>query len=82
MFFVSCWVCLLVVTGNHNDAYDLVKTVNNMMLNIQESDIQTDWLFLNADAGFDTTEFRSYCFENDIIDNINQKKRESKRQPF
>jgi len=67
--------CSNPIAGNHNDAHDLVKTVDKMILNIQESDIQTDWLFLNADAGFDTTEFRSYCFENDIIDNIDQNKR-------
>ena len=45
------------------------------MSNIQKSDIRTDWLFLNADAGFDTKEFHSYCFKNDIIDNIDQNKR-------
>jgi len=67
--------CSNPIAGNHNDAHDLVKTVKNMMLKIQESDIQTNWLFLNADAGFDTAEFRSYCFENDIIDNIDQNKR-------
>lgn len=67
--------CSNPIAGNHNDAYDLVKTVDKMMLDIEESNILTDWLFLNADAGFDTTEFRSYCFENNIIDNIDQNKR-------
>ena len=62
--------CINPVAGNHNDAHILVKTVDKMILNIQESNIRTDGLFLNADAGFDTTEFRSYYFENDIIDNI------------
>ena len=67
--------CSNPIAGNHNDAYELVKTVDKMILNIQESNILTEGLFLNADAGFDTTEFRSYCFENDIIDNIDQNKR-------
>lgn len=67
--------CSDPIAGNHNDAHDLVKTVDKMILNIQKSDILTDGLFLNADAGFDTMEFRSYCFRNDIIDNIDQNKR-------
>ena len=70
--------CSNPIAGNHNDAHDLVKTVDKMMLNIQESNIRTEWLFLNADAGFDTKEFRSYCYENDIIDNIDQNKRNGK----
>lgn len=32
-------------------------------------------MFLNADAGFDTSDFRSYCYANDIFDNIDQNKR-------
>lgn len=67
--------CSDPIAGNHNDAHDLVKTFDKMVLDIQKSDIQTKGLFLNADAGFDTTEFRSYCFKNDIIDNIDQNKR-------
>jgi len=67
--------CSNPIAGNHNDAHDLVKTVDKMILNIQESNIRTNWLFLNTDAGFDTKKFRSYCFENDIIDNIDQNKR-------
>jgi len=39
------------------------------------ADIPVDSLFLNADAGFDTTEFRSYCYANEIFDNIDKNKR-------
>ena len=67
--------CSDPIAGNHNDAHDLVKTFDKMVLDIQKSDIQTKGLFLNADAGFDTTEFRSYCFKKEIIDNIDQNKR-------
>ncbi len=45
------------------------------MSDIKLSDIRTDGLFLNADAGFDTTGFREYCYRNEIIDNIDQNKR-------
>ncbi len=67
--------CSDPIAGNHNDAHDLVKTVDKMILNIQKSDILTEGLFLNADAGFDTTQFRSYCFRNEVIDNIDRNKR-------
>jgi len=40
--------CSDPIAGNHNDAHDLVKTVDKMILNIQKSDILTDGLFLNC----------------------------------
>jgi len=42
---------------------------------IRRSNIRTDGLFLNADAGFDVSEFRQYCGQNEIIDNIDINKR-------
>ena len=67
--------CSDPIAGNHNDAHDLVKTVEKMFRTIQTSNILTQGLFLNADAGFDTSDFRSYCYSNEIIDNIDQNKR-------
>lgn len=67
--------CGEAVSGNHNDAYELEKTVDNMLQSLRLSNIKTEWLFLNADAGFDTENFRLYCYKNDIIDNIDTNKR-------
>ncbi len=67
--------CSDPISGNHNDAYNLVETFNGMLENIRSSNIATQWLFLNADAGFDSTEFRLSCFKNDIVDNIDKNKR-------
>lgn len=67
--------CSEPTSGSHNDAYELEKTVDKMLHNIQSSNINTDGLFLNADAGFDTEGFRNYCYKNDIIDNIDKNKR-------
>ena len=67
--------CSEPTSGNHNDAYELEKTVDKMLGNIRSSNIHTDGLFLNADAGFDTESFRKYCYKNDIIDNIDKNKR-------
>jgi transposase len=61
--------CSEPVSGNHNDAYNLVHTTDKMFSSIRASNIRTDGLFLNADAGFDVYEFRQYCGQNEIIDN-------------
>lgn len=63
------------VAGNHNDAYNLVDTVHNMLTDIRSSNIDTSGLFLNADAGFDIDNFRIFCNQHEIIDNIDQNKR-------
>ena len=67
--------CSEPISGNHNDAFDLLPSFKSMLEEIRSSGIETDGLFLNADAGFDTSEFRSCCFENDIIGNIDQNER-------
>ena len=67
--------CSEAVEGNHNDAYNLEKTVDTMLQDIRHSKIATEGLFLNADSGFDTKEFRNYCYKNDIIANVDQNKR-------
>ena len=67
--------CSEAVSGNHNDAYELEKIMGKMLQGVRESNIRTAWLFLNADAGFDTEGFRSFCYKNDIIDNIDKNKR-------
>jgi transposase len=72
--------CSNPIAGNHSDAYHLEQTVEGMLKNIQASEIETDGLFLNADAGFDTLGFRNYCFTNDIIANIDSNQRNGKQQ--
>ena len=67
--------CIEPMAGNHNEAFELVENVDKMLSNIRLSNISTEGLFLNADAGFDIKEFRSLCLKNDIIDNIDKNKR-------
>ncbi len=67
--------CSNPIAGNHNDAFNLVKTFSKMIHSIQLAGIPINGLFLNADSGFDTTDFRSYCYENEIFDNIDKNKR-------
>lgn len=58
------------IAGNHNDAYELSGHLRKMLDDIDKSDISTAGLFLNADARFDTKDFREYCLSKDIIGNI------------
>lgn len=51
---------------------------DKMNESLQESDIRTDGLFLNADAGFDIFFFRNCLFKYDIIDNIDFNRRNRK----
>jgi hypothetical protein len=67
--------CCELIEGNHNDAFNLVHTVQKMIAGLDASEIRTDGLYLNADSGFDTEEFRSFCSEVEIIGNIDQNKR-------
>jgi hypothetical protein len=70
--------CSDQISGNHNDAFELDKNFNDMTDSLRKSDIRIDGLFLNADAGFDTKAFRNCLFKHDIIDNIDQNKRNGK----
>lgn len=70
--------CSEPIAGNHNDAYKLVSNFEYMTDSLKSSNIRIDGLFLNADAGFDTQEFRKHCYICDVIDNIDQNKRNGK----
>jgi len=67
--------CSEPVSGNHNDAYHLEETFNKMIRTVESAAIPVKGLFLNADAGFDTTDFRKYCYQNEIFDKIDRNKR-------
>jgi transposase len=62
--------CSEPIAGNHHDTYKLMDEAEAMLQSIEASGIRTDGLFLNADAGFDHTDFRAYCNRKDIIHNI------------
>ena len=67
--------CSEAISGEHNDAYQLEGYFEKMLESLRKANIRTDWLFLNADAGFDVESFRKFCFRNDIIDNIDKNTR-------
>jgi transposase len=72
--------CSNPIAGNHNDAFKLVPTFDKMLGFIQSAGISFNGLFLNADSGFDTTAFRSYCYTHEIMDNIKKNKRNGRHR--
>ena len=62
--------CSEIIAGNHNDAHELGKHGEHLFQSIEAADILTEGLFLNADAGFDTREFRELCDSREIVPNI------------
>ena len=58
------------VAGNHNDLYDIEVQFEVVTATLEQADITVEGLFLNADAGFDSKDFRASCSKKDIIANI------------
>jgi len=49
------------VSGNHNDLYNIKVQFEQMTATLEETEISVKGLFMNADAEFDSKEFRDYC---------------------
>ena len=67
--------CSFPEKGNHNDAYNLEKVAAQIFSDLEIMNISLDGVFLNADAGFDVSEFKTLCFQKGIIYNIDYNKR-------
>ena len=70
------------IQGNHNDLFNIEFFFTKMLADLEASKIEINGLFLNADAGFDSEGFRTLCFSNEIIANIDFNKRISKNLDF
>jgi len=66
------------VSGNHNDLYDIEVQFEVVTATLEEADIPVEGLFLNADAGFDSREFRKACGKKEVNANICFNKRNGK----
>jgi transposase len=57
------------VSGNHHDLYRIEERLDELFTTLRRANINTDGLFVNADAGFDSQKFRDKCSEYGIIAN-------------
>lgn len=58
------------LAGNHNDIYDIEVQFEVVTATLEQAEIPLKGLFLNADAGFDSKDFRSSCNKKEINANI------------
>jgi len=70
--------CSSPVSGNHNDLFDIKKTVSEILNTLTAAGIPIEGLFMNADAGFDSKELRSICNSKGIIPNFDFNQRNAK----
>ena len=64
-------------SGRHHDLFEIDEVLNEILHLLKESDIPHQGLFLNADAGFDSDDFRNLLEKNEIIANIKVNTRNS-----
>jgi transposase len=72
--------CSSVISGEHNDAFELEKYADEMLEGLKRAKLSYDGLFLNADAGFDMEAFRRYCSGKGIIANIDFNRRNNQQR--
>lgn len=58
------------LAGNHNDLYEIEVQFEVVTATLGQTNIPVEGLFLNADAGFDSKEFRKSCEGKEINANI------------
>jgi len=68
------------ISGNHNDLHDIEVQFEVVTGTLEDAEIPVEGLFLNADAGFDSKNFRDSCAEKEINANICFNKRNGKTQ--
>lgn len=56
--------------GNHHDLHEIENSMNEIFDLMIKADIPLVGLFANADAGFDSKEFRAVCEQREVIANV------------
>ena len=67
------------VSGSHNDVYNISEALSELFSGLNSSAMSVSGLFLNADAGFDTEQFRRGCHEHEVFPNVAFNKRRGKQ---
>lgn len=66
--------------GSHHDIFEIEKAFREMINQLESAGIDTRGVFLNADAGFDTKEFKSICIQREIESNVKVNPRNTKQR--
>ena len=65
--------------GQHHDLYNIQSLFNELCDVLKLAGIDVGGLFMNADSGFDSKEFRSVCAQNEIEANVKTNPRNTKK---
>lgn len=68
------------VSGNHNDLHDIEVQFEVVTATLEQADISVQGVFLNADAGFDSKNFKQACDKKEINANVCFNKRNGNTQ--
>lgn len=66
--------------GQHHDIFQIQALFEEICSLLKEAGIDLKGLFLNADAGFDSSDFRKACEKEEIIANVKPNPRNSTKQ--
>ncbi|HLW31558.1 MAG TPA: IS5 family transposase [Aequorivita sp.] len=58
------------LAGNHNDLYNIEVQFEVVTATLEKANIKVEGLFLKADAGFDSKDFRNSCEKKEIHANV------------
>jgi len=67
------------IEGNHHDSYELIQNVQNMLDSMKKQSIEYHFSHLNADSGFDVKSFLAFIEQMEMVSNIKQNKRNTKK---
>ena len=68
------------VSGSHNDLHCISEVLQGLFAGIEDSGLSVSGLFLNADAGFDSAQFRRDCHRQEVFPNVAFNKRRGMRR--
>ena len=63
------------IAGNHNDAYQVTKTLKKLFTDLKRTGLSYKGAFFNADSSFDTRAARKVLWNAGVIPNIAENKR-------
>ena len=68
------------VSGSHNDVYNISEALSELFSGLNSSALSVSGFFLNADASFDTEQFRRRYHEHEVFQNVAFNKRRGKQK--
>ena len=63
------------VSGSRNDLHNISEVLQGLFADLRSSGLAVSRLFLNADAGFDSVQFRRDCQQQEVFPNVAFNKR-------